>query len=149
MNVAGSRGRPWIKHAPCKKGAFLRQTEGAAVALQPYSSPALMLASLSMCLYEAWLQNGSASSSFCKQPCSFTKYSFYCAARGAPRHGLLATVISGLEVQFPHVLNLSADWQATRWAPPSPSDCLLMCKSAFNCFYTAYLTRVTREHKSC
>lgn len=32
--------------------------------MQPYSSPALTLTSLSMCLYEAWLQNGSSFSSF-------------------------------------------------------------------------------------
>lgn len=64
MNVAGSRHKSGIKHVHCKKGAFLRQTERSAVAVQPYWSPALMLTSLSMCLYEAWLQNGSSSSSF-------------------------------------------------------------------------------------
>lgn len=85
MNVAGSRHRSRIKHVRCKKGAFLRQTERFAVAVQPYSSPAPMRTSLSPCLYEAWLPNGSSSSSFFKQVRSFTKYSLYCAARGSPR----------------------------------------------------------------
>lgn len=38
MAVAGSRHRSWIKHVHGKKGAFLRHTEGPAVAVQPRSS---------------------------------------------------------------------------------------------------------------
>lgn len=64
--MAGSGHRSWIKHVRGKKEAFLEQTERAVVAVQPYSSPAPMLTSLSTCLYEAWLQNSSSSSRFSK-----------------------------------------------------------------------------------
>lgn len=58
----------------------------------------------------------------------------------------MATVISGPEIEFPHVLNLSPDWQATKWASLSPANWLFMCKLASGCFHEAWLTRAARQH---